>query len=273
MNVIGPPWSRLFLNAFVVVVGFLILAGAVNTAIIGSNGVLNRVAEDGVLPDWFLKPHRSYGTTYRLLYLIVVLQLFTIVVSRGDVILLGEAYAFGVVWSFVFKALAMVVLRFKDQTPREYKVPFNIRIGGVEIPIGLILIFLVLLFTAMVNLSPRRWPPSAAWPSRWFSWSSSWSPSTIHERQRQDKGTHHEHLEQFNQQTTEEITPASLGLNEAVPQAGGDPLAAQPVHAGKGAGRDRPGDDRHGGDDGQDVADRRRRTAEQPPTWTPTTSN
>ena len=44
-------------------------------------------------------------------------------------IVLGEAYAFGVVWSFVFKALAMVVLRFKDPRPREYQVPFNIKIG------------------------------------------------------------------------------------------------------------------------------------------------
>ena len=52
----GPAW---LLNALVVFVGFLILSGAVNTAIVGSNGVLNRVAEDGVLPDWFLKPHRS----------------------------------------------------------------------------------------------------------------------------------------------------------------------------------------------------------------------
>ena len=38
--------------AVVVFVGFLILSGAVNTAIVGSNGVLNRVSEDGVLPDW-----------------------------------------------------------------------------------------------------------------------------------------------------------------------------------------------------------------------------
>ena len=104
MHVIGPPLARLLLNAFVVVVGFLILAGAVNTAIIGSNGVLNRVAEDGVLPDWFLKPHRRYGTTHRVLYLIVGLQLLTIIVSRGNMYVLGEAYAFGVVWSFVFKA-------------------------------------------------------------------------------------------------------------------------------------------------------------------------
>src|SRR5438105_3301764 len=35
MNVIGPLWAQLLLNGFVVVVGSLILAGAVNTAIIG----------------------------------------------------------------------------------------------------------------------------------------------------------------------------------------------------------------------------------------------
>ena len=34
---------------FVVLVGVLILSGAVNTSILGANGVMNRVAEDGVL--------------------------------------------------------------------------------------------------------------------------------------------------------------------------------------------------------------------------------
>src|SRR5207302_2163645 len=70
--VLGPASVKWFLEAFVVIVGFLILAGAVNTAIIGSNGVLNRVAEDGVLPDWFLRPHPRYGTTNRVLWLIVI---------------------------------------------------------------------------------------------------------------------------------------------------------------------------------------------------------
>src|SRR6185369_12450940 len=102
-------------HAFVVVVGFLILAGAVNTAIVGSNGVLNRVAEDGVLPDWFRHPHHRFGTTYRIIDLVVGLQIFTIIASGGNVYILGEAYAFGVVWSFVFKALSMVILRFKDR--------------------------------------------------------------------------------------------------------------------------------------------------------------
>jgi hypothetical protein len=33
-----------------------------------------------------------------------------------------------VIWSFVFKTLAMVILRFKDKSPREYEVPLNVRI-------------------------------------------------------------------------------------------------------------------------------------------------
>lgn len=39
------------------------LSGAVNTAIIGSNGVLNRVAEDGVMTDWFREPHKKMVTS------------------------------------------------------------------------------------------------------------------------------------------------------------------------------------------------------------------
>ena len=135
-----------------VVVGFLILSGAVNTAIIGSNGVLNRVSEDGVLTDWFRQPHPKFGTSYRIINLVVGLQIFTILASRGNVYLLGEAYAFGVIWSFTFNSLAMLVLRFKYKGERGWKVPPNITIGGREIPIGLASVFLVLLSTAIVNL-------------------------------------------------------------------------------------------------------------------------
>src|SRR5215467_3828525 len=113
MYLVGPLPLKLLFHAFVVLVGTLILAGAVNTAIIGSNGVLNRVAEDGVLPDWFRHPHKKFGTTSRLINTIVALQLVTILITRGDMTLLGEAYAFGVVWSFSMKALSVLVLRYK----------------------------------------------------------------------------------------------------------------------------------------------------------------
>jgi amino acid transporter len=153
---VGPTLLKLSFHAFVVLVGVLILSGAVNTAIIGSNGVLNRVAEDGVLPDWFRVPNRKYGTTSRLINLIVALQLVTIVLSRGNVQTLGEAYAFGVIWSFAMKALSVLVLRYKRPEAREWKVPFNFRIGKTEIPFGLMVITVALFVLALINVVTKE---------------------------------------------------------------------------------------------------------------------
>jgi amino acid transporter/nucleotide-binding universal stress UspA family protein len=211
MQMVGPVWLTLLLNAFVVGVGFLILSGAVNTSIIGSNGVLNRVAEDGVLPDWFLKPHWRYGTSSRILWLIVGLQLFTIIASRGDFILLGEAYAFGVVWSFTFKTLSMVVLRFKDHTPREFKVPFNIHIGKIEIPVGLGLIALVVLLSAIANLLTKEVATMSGAAFSAIFLTIFMTTESVNERRR---GTKHVHLEQFNQQVLPEIKSESLALTK-----------------------------------------------------------
>jgi len=151
MFLTGPALAKVVFHAFVVLVGVLILAGAVNTAIVGANGVLNRVSEDGVLTSWFQRPQKKYGTTYRILNLIVGLQLLTIVLSRGNVYLLAALYAFGVIWSFAFKALAVLVLRYTHREGREWKVPGNITLGGRQYPVGLFLITLVLFATAVAN--------------------------------------------------------------------------------------------------------------------------
>jgi amino acid transporter/nucleotide-binding universal stress UspA family protein len=212
MQMIGPPLVLLLLNGFVVVVGFLILSGAVNTSIIGSNGVLNRVAEDGVLPDWFLKPHKRFGTSFRILYLITALQLITIVASQGDVLLLGEAYAFGVVWSFVFKSLAMVVLRFKDRQPREFKVPLNIRLGNVEVPIGLCLIFIIVFLSALGNLATKQVATYSG-----VTFTAAFLVVfmiTEHINERRHRGHKAEHLEQFNMETTQAVSNLDLGLSK-----------------------------------------------------------
>src|SRR5215472_2418038 len=155
MHVAGPQVLRFSFHLFVVVVGVLILSGAVNTSIIGANGVMNRVAEDGVLVDWFRKPHRRFGTTSRIINVIAGLQIITIGLSGGNVYLLGEAYAFGVVWSFFLQALGVLVLRY-HRHDQEYKVPMNIRIGGIEIPIGLGATTVMLGATAVVNLFSKQ---------------------------------------------------------------------------------------------------------------------
>src|SRR2546430_2848460 len=155
MHLAGPELLRLAFHIFVVIVGGMILSGAVNTSIIGANGVMNRDAQDGVVDPWIQKPHQRFGTTYRIINLITILQLITVIFSRGQTYLLGEAYAFGIVWSFFLKALSVVVLRFQRHD-QEYKTPGNITIAGREIPFGLILTTLVLFFVAIANLFSKR---------------------------------------------------------------------------------------------------------------------
>jgi amino acid transporter len=155
MFMAGPYNLKLVFQGFVVLVGVLILSGAVNTAIVGANGVLNRISEDGVLTPWFRKPHNKYGTSHRLINTIAVLQCLTIILSHGNVYLLAALYAFGVIWSFAFKSLAVFVLRFKEPGHRDFRVPGNFHIGSTEIPVGLALITLLLFAVALINLMTK----------------------------------------------------------------------------------------------------------------------
>jgi amino acid transporter len=207
MNLAGPELLRLSFHVFVVIVGVLILSGAVNTSLIGANGVMNRVAEDGVLLEGFRKPHRKFGTTYRIINLITILQVLTIVLSRGDVYLLGEAYAFGVVWSFALKALGVLVLRFQ-RSDQQYKVPLNIRLAGKEIPVGLAATTLVLLATAIVNLFSKQYATiyGVSFTVAFFL------VFTISERIniRRHRERQQQALEEFNLQQQPRLDPASV---------------------------------------------------------------
>ena len=207
MNVAGPLTLRLVFHGFVVLVGTLILAGAVNTAIVGSNGVLNRVSEDGVLAPWFRRPHPRFGTSYRIINLVVALQLLTIILSRGNVYLLGEAYAFGVVWSFVMKGLAVLVLRYKQPGAREFHVPLNFKLGKTEIPVGLGLITLTLLAIAVTNIFTKQ----VATISGVAFTLVLFGVFTASERIGHRKGIGHTELDQFHLASGEGITPERLG--------------------------------------------------------------
>jgi amino acid transporter len=210
MHLVGSFPVRLAFHVFVVVVGTLILAGAVNTAIVGSNGVLNRVSEDGVLTEWFRHPHPRFGTTHRIINLIVALQILTILASRGDVTFLGNLYAFGVIWSFSMKGIAVLVLRYTHPQDRDYRVPLNPVIFGVEIPLGLGLITLVLLAIAIVNLFTK---PEATIAGMTFSvLLFTVFEISEHRMRKRQAGAAHVELDQFNLAQEAGLTPTSVGV-------------------------------------------------------------
>jgi amino acid transporter len=209
MNLTGPFLARLIFHVFVVVVGTLILAGAVNTAIVGSNGVLNRVSEDGVLSDWFRQPHPRFGTSHRIINMVVILQIITIVISRGDVTFLANLYAFGVIWSFALKGIAVLVLRYTHPEKREFRVPLNFHIAGKEIPLGLALITLVLLAIAVTNLFTK---PAATVSGIIFSGLLFVGFELSEKRIQRKRGERHVELDQFNLAQAAELTEENVGV-------------------------------------------------------------
>ena len=207
MSLEGPFWARLIFHGFVVVVGTFILAGAVNTAIVGSNGVLNRVSEDGVLSSWFRQPLRKYGTSYRIINIVVALQIITIIISRGDVTFLANLYAFGVIWSFAMNGLAVLVLRYTKPGQREFQVPLNFYVRGVQVPVGLILITLTLFLIAITNLFTK---PIATMAGGAFS-VLLYIVFTISEHRARRGGAAHVEMDQFNLEMESDLTPEAVG--------------------------------------------------------------
>jgi amino acid transporter len=209
MNLQGPFAARLAFQFFVVVVGTLILSGAVNTAIVGSNGVLNRVSEDGVLSDWFREPHARFGTSYRIINMVVGLQIVMILISRGDVTFLANLYAFGVIWSFVLNGTAVLVLRYTQPQEREYKVPLNFTVAGREIPVGVALITLILLMIALVNLFTK---PLATISGISFSALLFVAFDLSERRIQKNRGQAHVELDRFNLAQAADLVPTNVGV-------------------------------------------------------------
>ena len=209
MNLAGPYVARLAFQVFVVAVGTLILSGAVNTAIIGSNGVLNRVSEDGVLSAWFRCPHPRFGTSYRIINFVVAFQLAMILLSRGDVTFLANLYAFGVIWSFVLNGVAVLVLRYTHPEGREFRVPLNFSIAGKDIPVGVVLITLTLMTTAVVNLFTK---PAATVSGVIFSGALFVLFTLSEKRIQRRQGEKRIELDQFNLAQEAELTQDNLGV-------------------------------------------------------------
>jgi hypothetical protein len=110
------------------------------------------------------------------------------------VYLLAALYAFGVIWSFAFKSLAVFVLRFKEPGHRDFRVPGNFHIGAIEIPVGLALITLLLFAVAIINLMTKPLATIAGVSFSVFLFGVFTVSEKITHRQR---GANHEMREEF----------------------------------------------------------------------------
>ena len=111
-------------------------------------------------------------------------------------------------WSFAIKGLAVLVLRYSHKGEREFRVPFNFKIGSLEIPLGLGLITLSLVALCVINLLTKQVATisGVSFTLIFFAIFS------ITERTTKKRSTEHAELDQFNLEASNDLTPENLGV-------------------------------------------------------------
>jgi APA family basic amino acid/polyamine antiporter len=126
------------LRYYVGLLAATILFIATNAGLIGISRLSWSLAEHRQLPSIFARLHAKYRTPW---FTIVVFSVFAgILLIPGKTAFLGNLYSFGAMLSFTTAHAAVVALRIKEpDRDRPYKMPWNIRVSGKEIPLTAVL--------------------------------------------------------------------------------------------------------------------------------------
>ncbi len=115
ISILGARVAGPVLGGYVAVTGSLLLIFASNTAIIGTYHVLLALARMGFLPRVLEHHNRWRRTPHYAILAAVVVPVGLVAVSRGDVVLLGDLYAFGLLGAFVLTCLGLDIIRSQER--------------------------------------------------------------------------------------------------------------------------------------------------------------
>src|SRR4051795_8253539 len=123
------------LRYYVGILAATILIIATNAGMIGISRLSWSLAQHRQLPKMFARVHPKYGTPW--FTLVVFAFLATLLLIPGKTDFLGNLYSFGAMLSFTTAHAAVVALRYRQPgIERPYRVPWNIRFRGGELPLG-----------------------------------------------------------------------------------------------------------------------------------------
>jgi APA family basic amino acid/polyamine antiporter len=130
------PILGLFIGPYVALLGATLLLISANSGVFGASRITYSMAKFNLLPSWFAKVHPKFRTPVRTLVVfsgIALVELWLAGLSSNVYDVLANMYAFGAATAYMLVFVSLLVLRFKDPwTPRPFKVPLNIRLGGKD---------------------------------------------------------------------------------------------------------------------------------------------
>jgi amino acid transporter len=115
LSLLGGHWGNLVLQTEVAISASLILAFASNTALIGAYHVFLALARMEFFPEFILRRNRFRGTPHWSIALATGIPIAVLLLVRGQIDILGDMYAFGLLGAFTVTCVGLDIIRYRER--------------------------------------------------------------------------------------------------------------------------------------------------------------
>ncbi len=115
ISLLAGHWGSGFLQTEVAISASALLVFASNTAIIGAYHVFMALSRLGFFPAFILKRNKIRGTPHYSIMLATGIPIVVLLLVLGNIDVLGDMYAFGLLGAFTLTCLGLDIVRYKDR--------------------------------------------------------------------------------------------------------------------------------------------------------------
>jgi hypothetical protein len=115
ISLLAGKWGGIILQTEVAISASALLVFASNTAIIGSYHVLLALSRMGFFPEFVLRRNKLRGTPHYSIALVTGIPIVVLILVKGNINILGDMYAFGLLGAFTLTSLGLDIIRRRER--------------------------------------------------------------------------------------------------------------------------------------------------------------
>jgi hypothetical protein len=119
ISILAGHWGGAFLQTEVAISASALLIFAGNTAIIGSYHVFLALARMEFFPAFIARHNKLRNTPHYAIILATGIPIIVLLLVKGDINILGDMYAFGLLGAFTLTCISMDIVRYRTRKARK----------------------------------------------------------------------------------------------------------------------------------------------------------
>jgi amino acid transporter len=132
ISLLAGHWGNIVLQTEVAISASALLVFASNTAIIGAYHVFMALSRMEFFPAFILRRNKLRGTPHYSIALATGVPIVVLVVVRGNITILGDMYAFGLLGAFTLTCLGLDIIRHRERRAARAIAANSLGGNGIE---------------------------------------------------------------------------------------------------------------------------------------------